>query len=32
MSIGMGDTVAILLLAGFGALAWRRKKAGGSGF
>lgn len=29
MSIGMGDTAAMLLLAGFGALAWLRKKAGG---
>lgn len=29
MSIGAGDIAAMLLLAGFGALAWRRKKAGG---
>ena len=29
MSIGIGDAAAMLLLTGFGALAWRRKKAGG---
>ena len=29
MSIGAGDIAAMLLLAGFGTLAWRRKKAGG---
>ena len=29
MSIGAGDIAAMLLLTGFGALAWRRKKAGG---
>ena len=29
MAIGMGDIAAILLLAGFAALAWRRRNAGG---
>ena len=29
MAIGMGDSAAMLLLTGFGALAWRRRNVGG---